>query len=85
MIVGSMVIHCVGYGAYKLSQLQVEQIKQTTGKNADDLSESKLEAAMDELGIEGQEPTDQKNAILEAEQDKNPSVLIPIEGEKHEE
>jgi hypothetical protein len=67
MIVGSMVILCVGYGAYKLSQLQVEQIKQHTGKNADDLSESKLEATMDELGIEGQEPTDQKNAMIEAE------------------
>jgi len=38
MIVGSMVILCVGYGAHKLSQLQVEQIKQHTGKNADDLS-----------------------------------------------
>jgi hypothetical protein len=45
----------------------VEQIKQHTGENADDLSESKLEAAMDELGTEGQEPTDQKNAIIEAE------------------
>ena len=67
MIVGSMVILCIGYGAYKLSQLQVEQIKQHTGKNADDLPERKLEAAMDELGIEGQEPTDQKNAMLEAE------------------
>jgi hypothetical protein len=85
MIVGSMVILCVGYGAHKLSQLQVEQIKQHTGKNADDLSERKLEAAMDKLGIEGQEPTDQKNAMLEAEKDKNPSVLNPIEGEKHEE
>ena len=58
MIVGSMVILCVGYGAYKLNQLQVEQIKQHTDKNADDLSKRKLEAAMDELDIEGQEPTD---------------------------
>jgi hypothetical protein len=41
------------YGAYKLSQLQVQQVKQHTGKNVDDLSESKLEAALDELGIEG--------------------------------
>ena len=62
MIVGGMVI--VGYGAYKLSQPQVEQIEQHTGKNADDLSESELEAAMDELGIEGQEPTDQEIAML---------------------
>ena len=67
MIVGGMVILGVGYGAYKLSQPQVEQIEQHTGKNADDLSESELEAAMDELGIEGQEPTDQEIAMLEAE------------------
>jgi hypothetical protein len=29
---------------------------------------------MDELGIESQEPTDEEIAMLEAEEDKNPSV-----------
>jgi hypothetical protein len=33
-----------------------------------------LDAAMNDLGIEGQEPTDQEIAALEAEEDKNPSV-----------
>jgi hypothetical protein len=29
---------------------------------------------MSDLGIEGQEPTEQEVAMLEAEEDKNPSV-----------
>ena len=39
-----------------------------------DLSEEQLDTAMNDLGIEGQEPTDQEIAQLEAEEDKNPSV-----------
>jgi hypothetical protein len=34
---------------------------------AEDLSEEQLDAAMEELGIEGQEPTDQEMNMLEAE------------------
>ncbi len=74
MVIGGMVILGVGYSAYKLSQPEVAQIEQHTGKKAEDLSESELEAAMDQLGIEGQEPTDQEIAMLEAEEDKNPSI-----------
>jgi hypothetical protein len=36
--------------------------------------EEQLDAAMSDLGIEGQEPTDQEVALLEAAEDKNPSV-----------
>lgn len=67
IIVGGMVILGVGYSTYKLSQPEVEQIEQHTGKKAEDLSESELEAAMGDLGIEGQEPTDQEISMLEAE------------------
>ena len=74
MIIGGMVLLGVGYSAYKLSQPEVKQIEQHTGKNTEDLSESELEAAMDQLGIEGQEPTDQEIAMLEAEENKNPSI-----------
>jgi hypothetical protein len=74
MVIGGMILLGVGYSAYKLSQLEVAQIEQHTGKNAEDLSESELEAAMDQLGIEGQEPTDQEIAMLEAEENKNPSI-----------
>jgi hypothetical protein len=64
----------VGYTAVKLSQKEVDQIEQHTGSKAEDLSEEQLDTAMEELGIEGQEPTDQEIAALEAEEDKNPSV-----------
>jgi hypothetical protein len=69
-----MVVLGVGYSAYKLSQPQVQEIEQHTGKKAEDLSEEELEAAMDELNIEAQEPTDDEIAKLEAEEEKNPSV-----------
>ena len=67
IIVGGMEVLGVGYGAYKLSKSQVQQVEQYTGKNAEDLSEEELEGAMDQLGIEPQEPTDQEVAMLEAE------------------
>ncbi len=66
MIIGGMVILGVGYGAYKLTQTQVQQVEQKTGKKAEDLSEEELEGAMDELGIQAQEPTDEEMAKLEA-------------------
>ena len=69
MIIGGMVVLGVGYGAYKLTQPQVQQVEQHTGKKAEDLSEEELEGAMDELGIEAQEPTDEEIAMLEAEND----------------
>jgi hypothetical protein len=66
MIIGGMVVLGVGYGAYKLTQSQTQQIEKHTGKKAEDLSEEELEGAMDELGIEAQEPTDEEIAKLEA-------------------
>ena len=66
MIVGGMVILGVGYGAYKLGQKDVDQIEQHTGKKAEDLSQEELEAAMDDLGIQDQEVSDQELAALEA-------------------
>jgi len=66
MIIGGMVVLGVGYGAYKLTQTQVQQVEQHTGKKAEDLSEEELEGAMDKLGIEAQEPTDEEIAKLEA-------------------
>jgi hypothetical protein len=67
MIIGGMVILGVGYGAYKLSQSQVQQVEQHTGKRAEDLTEEELEGVLDELGITPQEPTDDEIAMLEAE------------------
>jgi hypothetical protein len=74
MIVGGAVIVAAGTSAVKMTQPEVEQVEKQTGKKAEDLSEEELDAAMGALGIEGQEPTDQEVAALEAEEDKNPSV-----------
>ncbi|MFC1997091.1 SHOCT domain-containing protein [Chloroflexota bacterium] len=76
MIIGGMVLLAVGYGAYKLTKKQVKQVEQHTGKKAEDLSEEELEGAMDELGIQAQEPTDKEIAMLEAgdEPDKKPAT-----------
>jgi uncharacterized protein YpuA (DUF1002 family) len=74
MIVAGAVIVAVGASATKMSQAEVQQVEQHTGTKVEDLSEEQLDTAMSDLGIEGQEPTDQEIAMLEAEEDKNPSV-----------
>ena len=74
MIVAGGVIVAVGASATKMTQSEVDQVEQHTGTKVEELSEEQLDAAMNDLGIEGQEPTDQEIAMLEAEEDKNPSV-----------
>ncbi len=64
MIIGGMVVLGVGFGAYKLTQTQAQQIEKHTGKKAEDLSEEELEGAMDELNIQAQELTDEEIAML---------------------
>lgn len=70
LVIGGAVLLAVGFSATKLSKSEVQQVEQHTGMKAEDLSEEQLDAAMEELGIEGQEPTDQEMAMLEAEEDK---------------
>jgi len=74
LVVGGAVIVAVGASAVKMTPTEVQQVEQHTGTKAEDLSEEQLDSAMADLGIEGQEPTDQEVAMLEAEEDKNPSV-----------
>ena len=74
LIIGGAVVVGVGYTAVKMSSKEVEQVEQHTGSKIEDLSEEQLDSAMEDLGIEGQEPTDQEIAALEAEEDKNPSL-----------
>jgi hypothetical protein len=66
LLIGGAVLLAVGMTATKLTQPQVQQIEQHTGKKAEDLSEGELDTAMGELGIEGQEPSDKEIAMLEA-------------------
>jgi hypothetical protein len=55
------------YGAYKLSQKDTERVEEYTGKNADDLTEEELVAAMEALGIQSIELTDEDKAAIDAE------------------
>ncbi len=66
IIIGGMIIAGIGYGAYKLTQPQAQQIEQHTGKKLEDLHEKEMEGAMDELSIEAEEPTDEEMAQLDA-------------------
>ena len=66
IVVGGMIIAGVGYGAYKLTQPQADQIEQHTGKKLEDLDETQMEQAMNDLGIEAEEPTEAEMAQLDA-------------------
>jgi hypothetical protein len=74
VVAGGAVVIAAGASAVKMTPTEVQQVEQHTGMPAEQLSEEQLDAAMSDLGIEGQEPTDQEIAALEAEEDKNPSV-----------
>jgi hypothetical protein len=70
VLVGGAVLVAAGaaaYGAYKLTQPDVDQIEQHTGQSVEDLSDEQLQSAMNDLGIESQELTDEDRAAFEAD------------------
>ncbi len=70
MLLGSTLVLAVGAAAtrYKLSRSDAETIERQTGKNAEDLTEEELLAAMKKLGIQKLELTaEDEKAIEEAE------------------
>ena len=68
MVTGAVILMAgAAYTSYKLSKQDVEKIEQHTGKQADELSEQELEAAMDELEIQDQELTAEDEAAIQAE------------------
>jgi hypothetical protein len=67
IIVGGFAILAIGgaaYGTFKLATRDVQKIEQHTGKSADDLTEAELVAAMEDLGIEKIELTDDDKAEI---------------------
>lgn len=48
----------IAFGAYKISQKDVDRVEQHTGKSAEELTDEEVEKAMDDLNIEKQEMTD---------------------------
>ena len=62
-----MVLLAVGgaaYGAVKLSQQDAQRIEQHTGESVEELSEEDLIAAMEDLGIQSIELTEDDQAII---------------------
>lgn len=55
------------YAGYKLANRDVKKIEQHTGKSADDLTEEELVAAMEDLGIQKIELTDDDQAVIESQ------------------
>ncbi|MGB6420599.1 MAG: hypothetical protein WBF05_02040, partial [Anaerolineales bacterium] len=86
IIVGGAVLLAVGgaaYGAYKLSQPDVEKVEQYTGKNADDLTEEELLDAMDKLGIQKLKLTDEDKAAIEYEDSSQVESAAPASQESY--
>ena len=52
------------YGAVKLTQQDTQRIEEHTGESVEELSEEDLIAAMEELGIQSIELTDDDQAII---------------------
>lgn len=69
ILVGGAVVLMIGgaYSSYKLSQQDVQQIEQHTGKSAEDLTEAEIDTAMDDLGIQDMELTAEDEAAINAE------------------
>ncbi len=59
MLVGGL----VGFGAYKMSTKDADRIEQHTGIPTEELEDDDLEAAMDELGIEKQQITEDDQEV----------------------
>jgi hypothetical protein len=76
ILVGGAVLLAVGgvaYGAIKLSQKDAERVEEHTGSSVEELSEEELVAAMEELGIQSIELTDDDKAIIANEGDVPPA------------
>jgi hypothetical protein len=61
----------VVWAGHKLSQKNAQKIEEHTGKPADELSDEEVEAAMEELGIEEEELTEEDKAAIEAAGDED--------------
>jgi hypothetical protein len=82
LLVGGMV--ALGYAGYKMSKKDVQRVEESTGKDADELTDEQLEQAMDQLDIEKETMSDEEWAQAEKADDQA-SYLDELErlGELH--
>ncbi len=69
LLVGGMVVLAAGgtAAAVKMSKQDAQKVEQQTGKPPDQLTEEELKAAMQELGIQSLELTDEDKAAVAAQ------------------
>lgn len=75
-----MVLLAVGgaaYSAVKLTQQDAQRVEEHTGASVEELSEEDLIAAMEELGIQSIELTDDDQAIIAGEEESAPPADAP--------
>jgi hypothetical protein len=71
-----MVVLAVGgaaYGAVKLSQKDTQRIEEQTGASVEELTEEELVQAMQDLGIQSIELTDEDKAALASDSEQPPA------------
>ena len=76
LLVGGAVVLAAGGAAYagvKLAQKDADQIEEYTGVPVEELSDEDLQGAMDELGIDSMEMSEEDYAALEAESGEAPA------------
>lgn len=74
----------VAYGAVKLSQKDAERIEEHTGASVEELTEEELIAAMEDLGIQSIELTEDDQAIIAAEGEHEPAAPPAAEAAANE-
>jgi hypothetical protein len=77
LLVGGAVVLAAGGAAYagvKLAQKDADRIEEYTGVPPEELSDEDLQGAMDELGIESMEMTEEDYAALDAEPGTAPAA-----------
>jgi len=81
IMVGGMVLLAVGgtAAAIKLSQKDAERVEEHTGASVEELSEEELIAAMEDLGIQSIELTDDDRAALTYQDEGAPVTATPAE------
>ncbi len=79
LLVGGMVLLAVGGTALavKMSQQDAQKVEQQTGKPPDELTEEELKAAMQQLGIQSLELTDEDKAALAAQSGDETTASAP--------
>lgn len=76
IMVGGMVMLAVGgaaYGAVKMTQQDAQRIEQHTGASVEELSEDELIQAMQDLGIQSVDLTEDDRAVI-ARESSSPSI-----------